>query len=181
MGEERIIVRSATRADIIFADKIIHEMESSAIARGSGMSKRSAASIKEKMETGNAIIAITEEGQWVGFAYLEPWDDGRFVSNNCLIISSKYRNRGIASAIETQIFELSRNKYPEAMVFNITSGLTTMKMDTYFGFVHVTYAEIAQETGFWEGCKSCVNYDALQNKNKCHCLFTAMCFNPLKN
>jgi len=44
MEDERIIVRSAIPADVVFADQIIHEMESSAIARGSGISKRSAAS-----------------------------------------------------------------------------------------------------------------------------------------
>jgi hypothetical protein len=39
MEDERIIVRSAIPADVVFADQIIHEMESSAIARGSGTSK----------------------------------------------------------------------------------------------------------------------------------------------
>jgi len=60
MDEERIIVRSALPADVLFADEIIHEMESSAIARGSGISKRSAASIIEKIDNGKAIVAVTK-------------------------------------------------------------------------------------------------------------------------
>jgi predicted GNAT family N-acyltransferase len=181
MKYERIIIRSAIPADVAFADQIIHEMESSAIARGSGISKRSAASIIEKIDTGKAIVAVTENGEWAGFSYIETWDNEKFVSNSGLIVSSKHRNQGIASQIKTQIFELSRRKYPQAKVFSITSGLALMKLNTRLGFEPVTYSEIAQESRFWEGCKSCVNYDVLQSKNRCNCLCTAMLFDPKLN
>jgi hypothetical protein len=181
MEDERIIVRSAIPSDVIFADQIIHEMESSAIARGSGISKRSAASIIEKIDTGKAIVAVTEDGEWAGFSYIETWDHEKFVSNSGLIVSPKHRNQGIASQIKTQIFELSRTRYPEAKVFSITSGLAIMKMNTRLGFEPVTYSEIAQEPTFWDGCKSCVNYDVLQSKNRCNCLCTAMLFDPKLN
>jgi hypothetical protein len=156
-------------------------MESSAIARGSGISKRSAASIIEKIDTGKAIVAVTENGEWAGFSYIETWDNEKFVSNSGLIVSPKHRNRGIASQIKTQIFELSRSKYPQAKVFSITSGLALMKLNTRLGFEPVTYSEIAQEFRFWQGCKSCVNYDVLQSKNRCNCLCTAMLFDPKLN
>jgi hypothetical protein len=181
MESERIIVRSAIPSDVVFADQIIREMESSAIARGSGISKRSAASIIEKIDAGKAIVAITEDGEWAGFSYIETWDDEKFVSNSGLIVSPKHRNNHIASQIKTQIFQLSRSKYPAAKVFSITSGLAIMKMNTHLGFEAVTYAEIAQESRFWDGCKSCVNYDILQAKNRCNCLCTAMLFDPQLN
>jgi N-acetylglutamate synthase-like GNAT family acetyltransferase len=181
MEDERIIVRSATAADVVFADQIIQEMESSAIARGSGISKRSAASIIEKIDSGKAIVAVTEHGEWAGFSYIETWDNEKFVSNSGLIVSPKYRNQGIASQIKTQVFELSRSKYPLAKVFSITSGLAIMKLNTRLGFEPVTYSEVAQESRFWEGCKSCVNYNVLQSKNRCNCLCTAMVFDPKLN
>jgi hypothetical protein len=181
MEDERIIIRSAIPADVVFADQIIHEMESSAIARGSGISKRSAASIIEKIDTGKAIVAVTESGEWAGFSYIEAWDDGKFVSNSGLIVSPKHRNQGVASQIKTRIFELSRSKYPNAKVFSITSGLALMKLNTRLGFEPVTYSEIASEPSFWEGCKSCVNYDVLRSKNCCNCLCTAMLFDPKLN
>lgn len=181
MEDERIIVRPAIPADVVFAGVIIDEMESSAIARGSGISKRSAASLIEKIDAGKAIIAITENGEWAGFSYIECWDNGKFVSNSGLIVSPKHRNNGIASQIKTQIFELSRSKYPAAKIFSITSGLAIMKMNTKLGFEPVTYAEVARETPFWEGCKSCVNYNVLQSKNRCNCLCTAMLFDPQLN
>jgi len=181
MEDERIIVRPAIPADVVFADQIIHEMESSAIARGSGISKRSAASIIEKIDNGKAIVAVTENGEWAGFSYIETWDNEKFVSNSGLIVSPEHRNQGIASQIKTQIFELSRTRYPLAKVFSITSGAAIMKMNTRLGFEPVTYSEIAQENTFWDGCKSCVNYDVLQSKNRCNCLCTAMLFDPKLN
>jgi hypothetical protein len=181
MEDERIIVRSAIPADVVFADQIIHEMESSAISRGSGISKRSAASVIEKIDSGKAVVAVTEKGEWAGFSYIETWDDEKFVSNSGLIVSPKYRTKGVASQIKTQIFDLSRSRYPEAKVFSITSGLAIMKMNTRLGFEPVTYDEIAHEPRFWDGCKSCVNYDVLQSKNRCNCLCTAMLFDPLLN
>jgi hypothetical protein len=181
MEDERIIVRAAIAADVIFADEIIQEMESSAIARGSGISKRSAASVIEKIDAGKAIVAVTETGEWAGFSYIETWDDGKFVSNSGLIVSPKHRNQGVASEIKTQIFELSKTKYPSAKIFSITSGLAIMKMNTRLGFEPVTYSEVVREPKFWDSCKSCVNYDVLQNKNRCNCLCTAMLFDPQLN
>ena len=181
MKDEHIIVRSAIPSDVIFADQIIQEMESSAIARGSGISKRSAASVIEKIDAGKAIVAITEDGEWAGFSYIETWDNENFVSNSGLIVSPKHRNQGVASSIKTKIFELSRARYPQAKIFSITSGAAIMKMNTKLGFEPVTYAEIAQETKFWDGCKSCINYDVLQNKKRCNCLCTAMLFDPQLN
>ena len=181
MDEERIIVRSALPADVLFADEIIHEMESSAIARGSGISKRSAASIIEKIDNGKAIVAVTEDGEWVGFSYIETWDNETLVSNSGLIVSPKHRNQGVASQIKSQVFALSRQKYPEAKVFSITSGLAIMKMNSRLGFEPVTYSEITHETKFWDACKNCVNYGVLQSKNRCNCLCTAMLFDPALN
>jgi hypothetical protein len=181
MDDERIIVRPAIPSDVVFAAEIIKEMESSAIERGSGISKRSASAIIEKIDNGKAIVAVTENGEWVGFSYIEAWNDEEFVSNSGLIVSPKHRNQGVASQIKKQIFNLSRYRYPAAKVFSITSGSAIMKMNTRLGFEPVAYAEVAQEPRFWEGCKSCVNYDILQSKNKCNCLCTAMLFDPKHN
>ena len=180
MENERIIVRLAQAADVIFAKEITDEMEASAIVRGSGITKRSPESICEKILTGKAVIALTEHNNWVGFQYLEIWDEGKFVSNSGLIVSPKYRNAGVATSIKNRIFQLSREKYPTAGVFSITSGLAIMKLNTSLGFKPVTYSEITKDEHFWEACKSCVNYDVLTGKKKCNCLCTAMLFDPAK-
>jgi hypothetical protein len=180
MDYERIIVRPAEAADIIYANEITDEMEASAIIRGSGIAKRSPQSICEKILAGKAVIAITNDDKWVGFQYLEVWEEGKFVSNSGLIVSPKYRNTGVAKAIKRKIFQLSRDRYPNAFIFSITSGLPIMKLNTDLGFEPVTYSEITKDEHFWEGCKSCVNYDILTGKKKCNCLCTAMLFDPAK-
>ncbi|MGZ3752013.1 MAG: N-acetyltransferase [Mucilaginibacter sp.] len=180
MDDERVIVRPAEAADVIFAKEIADEMGASAIARGSGIAKRSPQSICEKILAGKAVIALTEYGKWVGFQYLEVWEGGKFVSNSGLIVAPAYRKARVATAIKKKIFQLSRDRYPNAHIFSITSGLTIMKLNTALGFEPVTYSEITKDEHFWEGCKSCVNYDVLTGKKKCNCLCTAMLFDPAK-
>jgi hypothetical protein len=178
MKDDRIIIRLAEAANVIYAKQIADEMETSAIARGSGIAKRSPESICEKIIAGKAVIALTEQGNWVGFQYIEVWEQAKFISNSGLIVSPQYRNAGVATAIKNRIFQLSRQKYPDACIFSITSGLAIMKMNTNLGFEPVTYSEITRDENFWAGCKSCVNYNILTGKNKCNCLCTAMLFDP---
>lgn len=180
MENPMIFVRIATINDIKYIDEIIQETESSAIARGSGISKRSPESLAQKMRDEKAVIAVTIAGEWVGFAYFETWENDKFISNSGLIVSPKFRNFGVARAIKDRIFIISRRRYPEAKIFSITSGVAIMKMNTQLGFEPVSFAEITHDPSFWEGCKSCVNYNILEGKKKCNCLCTAMLFDPLK-
>lgn len=176
-----IIIRAATAADADFAWFITQEMETSAKSRGTGISKRSPEAIAEKMRAGKAVIAFTPDGYWAGFAYLESYDNGRFVSNSGLIVAAEYRKLGIAAAIKQQLFDLCRQLYPKAMIFGITTGAAVMKINTRMGFEPVVYADITQDPRFWDGCKSCVNYPILTAKDHKHCLCTAMLYNPEKS
>ncbi|QNN42582.1 hypothetical protein [Pedobacter roseus] len=76
MDNQIIFVRIANHNDAPYAEEIITETEQSAIARGSGIAKRTAASVIEKMTAGKAVIALTNTGEWVGFSYLETWEGG---------------------------------------------------------------------------------------------------------
>lgn len=181
MENQMIFVRVATLNDIRYADEIVKETEASAIVRGSGIAKRTPESIAQKMRDGKAVIAVTSSGQWVGFAYFQSYENNKFVSNSGLIVSPAFRNSGVAKAIKERVFKLSRRMYPEAKIISITSGAAIMKMNSALGFEPVTFAEITHDELFWEGCKSCVNYDILQGKKKCNCLCTAMLFDPAKD
>lgn len=180
MENQMIFVRIATTDDIRYAEEIVRETEASAIARGSGISKRTVESIAEKIKNGKAVIAVTGGGEWVGFSYFEVWESSAFVSNSGLIVAPHFRNAGVARAIKERIFRLSRRMYPEARIFSITSGAAIMKLNSQLGFEPVSFAEITKDGSFWEGCKSCVNYSILENKKKCNCLCTAMLFDPHK-
>lgn len=175
--EQNIIIRVATPEDKVYANTITDEMESSAKARGTGIAKRSPEYIGQKIDEGKAVIALTPEGEWVGFCYIETWE-GEYVANSGLIVSPSYRKSGVAKAIKERIFKLSRQKYPEAKIFGLTTGLAVMKINSDLGYEPVTYSELTQDEKFWAGCKSCVNYDILMSKERKNCLCTAMLYDP---
>jgi len=161
-----------------FALIICNEMESSAMARGTGIAKRSPEYIQEKMREGKAVIAFTKEGVWAGFCYIETWSHGEYVANSGLIVASAFRKSGLARQIKKKVFELSRQKYPEAKIFGLTTGLAVMKINSELGYEPVTYSELTQDEAFWGGCKSCVNFEILMSKERKNCMCTAMLYDP---
>jgi len=178
VDNQQIIIRVATLADKIYAPTITAEMESSAKARGTGIAKRSPEYLAQKMEEGKAVIALTKDGTWVGFCYIETWGHGEYVANSGLIVAPDYRKSGVAKGIKKRIFDLSREKYPEAKLFGLTTGLAVMKINSELGYEPVTYSELTQDEAFWAGCKSCVNYDILMSKERKNCMCTAMLYDP---
>jgi len=172
----KILVADQSHQD--FAQIICDEMAASALARGTGIAKRTPEYIKEKMKEGKAVIAFTSDGIWAGFCYIETWSHGGYVANSGLIVSPSFRKGGLAKAIKKKIFELSRMKYPEAKIFGLTTGLAVMKINSELGYEPVTYSELTQDEAFWAGCKSCVNYEILMSKERKNCMCTAMLYDP---
>jgi hypothetical protein len=161
-----------------FAEIICEEMAASALARGTGIAKRSPEYIREKMREGKAVIAFSKEGIWAGFCYIETWSTGEYVANSGLIVAPPFRKGGLAKKIKKKIFELSRKKYPDAKIFGLTTGLAVMKINSELGYEPVTYSELTQDDAFWSGCKSCVNYEILMSKERKNCMCTAMLYDP---
>jgi hypothetical protein len=178
VDNQQIIVRVATPDDKKYSTIITDEMAASAAARGTGIAKRSPEYIEQKMDEGKAVIAVMPDGKWVGFCYIETWSHGEYVANSGLIVSPEFRKSGIAKAIKQRIFNLSREKYPEAKLFGLTTGLAVMKINSDLGYEPVTYSELTQDEAFWAGCKSCVNYDILMSKERKNCMCTAMLYDP---
>lgn len=163
---------------LVYVEEIRNEMEDSAKKRGTGIAKRSSEYLGKKISEGNSIIAIDENGTWAGFCYIETWTNGEYVANSGLIVSPQFRNRGLATQIKERIFQLSREKYPNAKIFGLTTGMAVMKINSSLGYKPVIYSELTQDEQFWNGCKNCVNYDILMMKERKNCLCTAMLFVP---
>jgi hypothetical protein len=176
--EGSVIVRTAVMSDIKYVYPILEEMESSAKARGTGIARRTPQSLCQKIYDGKAVIAMTAEGDWAGFSYIEVWSNGEFVSNSGLIVNPVYRNMGVARAIKQRIFDLARKLYPEAKIFSITTGAAIMKMNHRLGFEPVVYGAITRDDKFWNQCKHCVNYPILEANRREKCLCTAMVWSP---
>ena len=163
---------------LVYVEEIRNEMEDSAKKRGTGIAKRSSDYLGKKISEGNSIIAIDENGNWAGFCYIETWTNGEYVANSGLIVAPQFRNAGLATQIKERIFQLSREKYPYAKIFGLTTGLAVMKINSNLGYKPVIYSELTQDEQFWNGCKNCVNYEILMMKERKNCLCTAMLFVP---
>lgn len=171
-----------TNANHVFwAQEICDVTLASALARGTGISGRSPELIEEKIKKGEAVIAFAADGRWAGFSFISCWDNGQFVSNSGLIVAPEFRHTGLAKRIKRKIFELSRQKYPDAKIFSLTTGLAVMKMNHELGFEPVTYSQLTTDDVFWENCKSCVNCPILRSKERKNCLCTAMIYDPKQN
>jgi len=169
----------ANEQHLRFTQQICDEMEKSSKERGTGISKRTPEQLTQKILEGKAVIAFSEAGEWAGFCYIESWENGEFVSNSGLIVSPQFRKNGLARRIKNEIFELSRQRFPDAKVFGLTTSASVMKINSKMGYEPVVYSEITSDEKFWAGCKSCVNYDILQSKERKNCLCTSMLFDPM--
>ncbi len=172
-----IVIRVATKTDAVFAEEICAEMESSAKARGTGIAKRSPLYLIEKMERGQAFIALVD-GKVGGFCYTESWSDGNYIANSGLIIFPEYRMLGLARSLKNFAFDESRKAHPKAKFFGLTTSLAVMNINSELGYRPVTYSELTSDDKFWSSCQSCVNYPTLQAKERKNCLCTAMIFDP---
>lgn len=172
-----ILITVANGTHQHYAGTICQMMKTAAKARGTGIAERDPAYIESKMKLENAIIAF-DDSTVIGFCYIETWSHGKYVANSGLIVHPEYRKIGLAKAIKTRVFALSRQKYPTAKIFGITTGLAVMKINSAMGYKPVTFSELTTDNKFWEGCQGCRNYDILTRTNHRLCLCTAMLYDP---
>ncbi|MDX1941459.1 MAG: GNAT family N-acetyltransferase [Saprospiraceae bacterium] len=156
-----------------YAVEICELIKESAKARGTGIAERKPEYIEEKMRSGKAVIALQGD-TLAGFCYIETWSHAEYVANSGLIVAPQFRRFGLAKAIKKRSIELSRTKYPKAKLFGITTSLAVMKINSELGYEPVTFSELTQDDAFWNGCKSCPNYDILERNQRRMCLCTAM-------
>lgn len=167
----------ATYEHIKYANIISETIDKSAQERGTGIAKRTPEYIETKIINGNAIIAL-DGNKFAGFCYIEIFSNKNYVVHSGLIVHEDYRKQGLAKKIKTMVFNHSKERYPEAKIFGITTGLAVMKINYDLGYKPVTFSELTNDPEFWKGCQTCANYDVLQRTNKKMCLCTGMLYNP---
>ncbi|MDO5571572.1 MAG: GNAT family N-acetyltransferase [Bacteroidales bacterium] len=175
--EETIDVMVADESKLSYVEEILDTIEKAAKIRGTGIAKRSPEYVKQKMLEGKAVIALCGD-RFAGFCYIESWSNKKFVANSGLIVVDKFRGHGLAKRIKKFAFDLSRERFPEAKLFGLTTGAAVMKINNELGYRPVTFSELTDDESFWKGCASCVNYDVLTRTNRKMCLCTGMLFDP---
>lgn len=171
----KIKVRVANAHDIHHSLTICKKIEESAKIRKTGISKRDTEYINKKIFEGNAVFAFFN-GILAGFSYIETFQE--FVANSGMIVFPEYRKKGIARLIKYKIFKLSSYKFPFKKIFSITTSPTVFKMNMELGFKPVSFAQLTRSYKFWNGCRSCRNYDLLTRNNRKMCLCSGFLYDP---
>ena len=172
-----IKVLGADASHAPYAEAICEMIAHAAEKRGTGIARRTSEYVATKMEEGKAVIALDGD-RVAGFCYIESWSHDRFVANSGLIVGEEYRNSGLARRIKRATFQLSRQRYPEAKIFSITTSLAVMKLNSDLGYRPVTFSELTEDEQFWKGCQSCRNFDILERNDQKMCLCTGMLYDP---
>ena len=167
----------ANESHFKYAQIISDTITESAKVRGTGIAQRTPEYIIKRLENGNAVIALDGD-KFAGFCYIEVWGNKGFVANSGLIVHPDFRNQGLAKKIKKRIFELSKEKFPDAKIFGITTGLPVMKMNYELGYKPVTFSELTDDPDFWKGCQTCKNFDILTRTERKMCLCTGMLYDP---
>ncbi len=178
-SEIEIVV--AGEEHIGYVDEVLDTINRAAKVRGTGIAKRSPEYVKQKMIEHKAVLAIYQKTKFAGFSYIECWSNKTFVANSGLIVAPDFRGIGLAKRINRRIFELSREMFPEAKIFSLTTGEAVMKMNNELGYRPVTFPSLTDDEAFWRGCESCVNFDILQRNGRRMCLCTGMLYDPAEH
>ena len=179
MKEDELNIRYSKPSDTVYSPKI-HEIYKQEAARGDiGLAVRSVSYLNEVISEGKGIFAFYGD-QLAGFCYIEAWEHERYLANSGLIVLSEFRGMGIAKKIKQEAFRLSRDLFPKAKLFGLTTNSAVMRINAELGYVPVTYSKLTKDPMFWKGCQSCPNYDILMRMGRKNCLCTAMIFDPDK-
>ena len=181
MEKEEIEVLVARPEHEIYVDTILDTIAEAAKVRGTGIAKRTHEYVAKKMAEAKAVIALTKDGRFAGFSYIETWENQQYVTTSGLIVHPDFRSLHIAKRIKYLTFTLARTRWPHAKIFSLTSGAAVMKMNTALGYQPVTFGDLTDDEAFWKGCEGCVNYPVLKERNRKFCICTAMLFDPTEH
>mgnify|MGYP000967424739 CR=1 FL=1 len=87
-----IEIEVAGSEHIKYIDDINDAIDVASKQRGTGIARRTFEYLEEKMNAGKAIIALDNK-KFVGFCYIEAWQEKGFVANSGLIVVEDYRGK----------------------------------------------------------------------------------------
>jgi len=174
---EDIKVMIATAEYAGYAEAVSEAIAEASLDKNSGLAHRTPEFIRSKIEDGSGVIAL-EGKNLAGFCYIKAWEHGLFVAHSGLIVKPEHRGRGLAKALKMKAFELTAQRYPEALIFGLTTSPAVRKINESLGYKTVPYINITSDINFWKGCTTCVHYGTLCRNGFESCLCTAMVYDP---
>ena len=137
----------------VYVDTILDTIAEAAKVRGTGIAKRTHEYLTKKMMEAKAVIALTKDGRFAGFSYIETWENQQYVTTSGLIVHPDFRGHHVAKRIKDMTFTLARTRWPHAKIFSLTSGAAVMAMNT----------------------------DVLHRTGRKYCICTAMLYDPTEH
>ena len=178
--EHNIQITIASGLHLNYIPKIEGALLNASMQKGTGIAVRNSEYLKDKIMQGKSVIAYSDQGEWVGFCYIESWGHNKFVANSGLIVAAEFRGIGLAGEIKKRALELSAKLFPGAKLFGLTTSLAVMKINSILGYNPVTFSELTDDDEFWKGCETCPYYDILVRTKRDDCLCTAMIMDPVE-
>ena len=94
MEEIEIEVLVAGPEHEVYVDTILDTIAEAAKVRGTGIAKRTHEYLTKKMLEAKAVIALTKDGRFAGFSYIETWENQQYVTTSGLIVHPDFRGQG---------------------------------------------------------------------------------------
>ena len=165
MGE--IEVRESTPEDVRFAEAASRLIEEA--SKEYDIARRTPEWLAKKIVARRAAVAL-EGDELVGFGYWSSWEGDAFVSHSGLVVRPDHRGTGLGRELKMVLFDSSRRQLPEATLMSLTTSPQVRRLNESLGFVVVPLDELTTDPAFWEGCKTCRNYEAVRARGeKCCC------------
>ena len=92
----------------VYVDTILNTIAEAAKVRGTGIAKRTHEYLTKKMMEAKAVIALTKDGRFAGFSYIETWENQQYVTTSGLIVHPDFRGHHVAKRIKDMTFTLAR-------------------------------------------------------------------------
>ena len=143
MEKEEIEVLVARPEHEIYVDTILDTIAEAAKVRGTGIAKRTHEYVAKKMAEAKAVIALTKDGRFAGFSYIETWENQQYVTTSGLIVHPDFRGLHIAKRIKDLTFTLARTRWPHAKIFSLPDRRRGL-LERLRGLCELSRAERAQ-------------------------------------
>jgi len=141
-----------------------------AAARENDIALRAPAWLASKIAQGRAAIALAA-GELVGFGYWSAWEEGRFVSHSGLVVRPSHQGIGLGRRLKLVLFESSRRALPRATLMSLTTSPQVKALNLSLGFRVVPLERLTGDPAFWEGCRTCRNYEDVRGRGeRCCCV-----------
>jgi GNAT superfamily N-acetyltransferase len=138
-------------------------------AADNDIAPRELAFLEQKIRTGRAAVALAD-GELIGFGFFSEWEGGAFVSHSGLVVDDAWRGQHLGRRLKTCLFEASERRFPRATTMSLTTSEAVKAMNLSLGFRVVPLDRLTSDPAFWDGCRTCRNYERVQQAGeRCCC------------